>query len=217
MQMYNSFGPNPRANRMYLIEKGLTSIPTKDIDLLKAENRKPPFTDRNPGGQLPALELDNGKCIGETVAIWEYLEEKNPNPALIGSTAEDRAETRQWVRRIEQNITENMYNGFRFAEGYQLFKDRVPCEPDAAPGLKRIVQARLKWLDGLLAGRDFIVPNRFTIADIILYCAMDFGAGVGQPIDPSLANVNAWFKRIESRPSAKASLHPAAEQLKMKG
>jgi glutathione S-transferase len=216
MQMYDSFGPNPRANRMFLTEKGIT-IPMKEVDLLKAENRQAPYTERNPGGQLPGLELDSGKCIGETVAIWEYLEEKNPTPALIGANAEERAETRQWQRRVEQNITENLYNGFRFAEGYELFKNRVPCEPDAAAGLKRITQARLKWLDGLMAGREFIVPNRFTIADIILYCALDFADGVGQKLDPSLANVNNWFKRIDARPSAKASLHPASAQLKMKG
>jgi glutathione S-transferase len=216
MQLYNSFGPNPRAMRMFLAEKGIT-LPTKDVDIMKGENRQPPYTDRNPGGQLPALELDNGKCIGETVAIWEYLEEKHPNPPLIGANAEERAETRQWVRRVEQNITENIYNGFRFTEGLELFKNRVPCEPEAGPGLKRIAQARLKWLDGLMAGRDFIVPNRFTIADIILYCCTDFSAGVGQTIDPSLSNVTAWFKRIDSRPSAKASLHPASAQLKMKG
>ncbi len=216
MKMYNSFGPNPRANRMFLAEKGIT-LPTIELDLLKGENRQGPYTERNPGGQVPALELDNGKCLGETVAIWEYLEEKHPTPALIGATAEDRAETRQWQRRIELNITENLYNGFRFAEGLPIFKDRMPCEPEAAPGLKRIAQARLKWLDGLLAGREFIVPNRFTIADIILYCALDFAADVGQKIDPSLANLNAWFKRIDGRPSAAASLHPAAAQLKMKG
>ena len=85
MLLYDSFGPNPRAMRMFLAEKGITIL-KKDIDLMNAENRRPPYTDRNPGGQLPALELDNGKCIGETVAIWEYLEEKNPNPPLIGST-----------------------------------------------------------------------------------------------------------------------------------
>jgi glutathione S-transferase len=201
---------------MFLTEKGLT-IPTITIDLLKGENRQAPYTERNPGGQVPALELDNGKTIGETVTICNYLEEKHPTPALIGATPEDRAETRQWQRRVEQNITENLYNGFRFAEGLPLFKDRVPCEPDAAPGLKRIVQARLKWLDGLIAGREFIVPNRFTIADIILYCALDFSDGVGQKIDPSLSNVTAWFKRIDARPSAKSSLHPASAQLKMKG
>ena len=216
MLLYNSFGPNPRAMRMFLAEKGI-SIPTKDIDLMQAENRRPPYTDRNPGGQLPALELDNGKCLGETAAIWEYLEEKNPTPALIGATPEERAETHQWQRRVEQNITENIYNGFRFTEGLELFKNRLPCEPEAGPSLKRIAQARLKWLDGLIAGREFIVPGRFTIADIILYCCLDFAAGVGQTIDASLNNMNTWFKRIDSRPSAQASLHPASAKLKMKG
>jgi glutathione S-transferase len=216
MQLYDSFGPNPRAMRIFLAEKGIT-IPTKTVDIMKAENRREPYTDRNPGGQLPALELDNGKCIGETVAIWDYLEEKNPAPALIGTTAEERAETHQWQRRVELNITENIYNGFRFAEGLEMFRNRLPCEPEAAAALKRIAQARLKWLDDLIAGRDYIVPNRFTTADIILYCCLDFAAGVGQTIDPSLTNLQNWFKRIDNRPTAKASLHPATEKLKMKG
>src|ERR1700681_3108547 len=161
MELYDSFGPNPRANRMFLLEKGIT-IPIKPIDLLKAENRKPPYTDVNPGGQLPALELDNGKTIGETVAIFEYLEEKHPKPPLIGATAEERAETRQWQRRVELNITENIYNGFRYAEGFDLFKNRMPVFPEAAPSLKTLAQKRMEWLDGLIAGRDWIVPNRFT-------------------------------------------------------
>jgi glutathione S-transferase len=216
MQLYDSFGPNPRAMRMFLTEKGI-KIPTKDVDLMGAENRKPPYTDRNPGGQLPALELDNGKCIGETVAIWEYLEEKHPTPALIGSNAEERAEARMWQRRVELQITEHMYNGFRFAEGAELFKNRMRILPEAAPGMKLIVQDKLKWLDALLEGKQYIAGDRFTIGDIILFCALDFGGGVGQKIDPSLKNVNAWFKRVEARPSAKSSLHPASAQNGMKG
>jgi glutathione S-transferase len=216
MLLYDSFGPNPRAMRMFLAEKGIT-IPTRDVDLQKAENRRPPYTDRNPGGQLPALELDNGKCIGETVAIWEYLEEKHPAPALIGATAEERAEARQWQRRVELTITENLYNGFRFSEGAAMFKDRMRILPEAAPGMKQVVQDRLKWLDGLLEGKDYIAGKRFTIADIILFSALDFGAGVGQKIDPSLKNLNAWFQRVDGRPSAKASLHPASAKMGIKG
>ena len=216
MQLYDSLGPNPRALRMYLAEKGI-SIPKKDVDLMGAENRKPPYTDRNPGGQLPALELDNGKCIGETVAIFEYLEEKHPTPSLIGATAEERAEARQWQRRIELQITEHLYNGFRYAEGAELFKTRMRILPEASAGLKSIVQDKLKWLDAQLEGKEYIAGNRFTVADIILYCALDFGGSVGQKIDPSQKNVNAWFKRVESRPSAKSSLHPASAQTGMKG
>ena len=99
MKVYDSFGPNPRALRMFLREKGieLTKI---DVDLLGAENRRAPYTERNPGGQVPALELDDGRVLGETVAIFEYLEEKHPTPPLVGRTPEERAETRQWQRRV---------------------------------------------------------------------------------------------------------------------
>ena len=118
---------------------------------------------------------------------------------------------------MELNITENIYNGFRFAEGLEMFRTRLPCEPEAASALKRIAQARLKWLNGLIAGRDYIVPDRFTIADIILYCCLDFAAGVGQTVEPSLTNLHNWFERVGNRPSARTSLHPAADKLKMKG
>ena len=86
MQVYDSFGPNPRALRMFLLEKGL-ELPKIDVDLLGAENRRGPYLERNPGGQLPALELDDGRVLGETVVIYEYLEEKHPRPPLIGPTS----------------------------------------------------------------------------------------------------------------------------------
>jgi glutathione S-transferase len=215
MQLYDSLGPNPRAARMFLAEKGIT-IPTKPVDMMKAENRKPPYTDRNPGGQVPALELDNGQCLGETVAIFEYLEEKFPNPPLIGTTPEERAEARQWQRRVELNITEHVYNSFRYSEGLAMFKDRIKVLPEAAPGLKDLVDDRLMWLDGIMNGNQFIAGNRFTIADIILYCALDFAGGVGRKLPPDSKWLPGWFERVNARPSAVASLHPMAGKVKMR-
>jgi glutathione S-transferase len=216
MKVYDSLGPNPRALRMFMLEKKMT-LPTLAIDLLGAENRRPPYTDRNPGGQVPALELDDDRVIGETVAIFEYLEEKHPTPSLIGTTAEERAETRMWQRRVELNLTEHLYNGFRYAEGIELFRPRMRVLPEAADGLKAIVRDKAAWLDGLLAKKKFIAGDRFTIADIILYCALDFGGTVGQPLDPGLKNLNAWMARVAERPSAAASLHPAAAGMGMRG
>lgn len=215
MRLYNSLGPNPRCVRMFMAEKGIT-LPTIELDILGAENRRPPYTDKNPGGQMPALELDNGSVLGETVAICEYLEDKHPTPALIGSTPEEKAEERMWQRRIELNITENLYNGFRYAEGLQMFKDRMHCLPEAATGLKAIVQEKLAWLDKLMEGKTFIAGNRLTLTDIILYVALDFGTGVGQKIDPNLKNIAAWFKRMNERPSATASLHEKAKAAGMR-
>jgi len=216
MKVYDSFGPNPRALRMFLLEKDV-DLPKTTIDLMGAENRQPPYTDKNPGGQVPALELDDGRVLGETVAIFEYLEEKYPHPPLIGRTPEERAETRMWQRRVELKITEPLYNGFRFAEGVELFRTRMRVLPEAADGLKATARDNLAWLDGLLQGKQFIAGDRFTIADIILYCAVDFGASVGQPLDSSLANLTAWKQRVTSRPSAAGSLHPMSAATGMNG
>ena len=216
MKIYDSFGPNPRALRFFLAEKG-RDVPTVNVDLMGGENRRGAYVERNPGGQIPALELDDGRVIGETVAIFEYLEELQPTPALIGTTAEERAETRMWQRRVELKITEHLYNGFRFAEGVELFRPRMRVLPEAAEGLKATARDGLAWLDPLLTGTRWIAGDRFTVADVILYCALDFGRTVGQPVDPGLVNVSAWFARVAARPSAAASLHPQAGAVGMNG
>lgn len=216
MKLLNSFGPNPRLVRMFMAEKGI-SIASEDHDLLGGANRQAPYLKKNPAGQTPSLELDDGTVLAETVTICEYLEELHPQPALVGTTALERANTRMWVRRVELNITEYMYNGFRFAEGIEIFRNRMVCIPEASPGLKAKAKAGREWLDGLIAGRDFIAGNKISLADIVLYACVDFCKGVGQPLDPELKNLAAWYARVNARPSATASLHPAAEQLKMAG
>lgn len=216
MKMLNSFGPNPRMVRMFLAEKGL-ELPMEQLDLLGGENRGAAYTKKNPGGQTPALELDDGTVIGETVAICEYLEELHPTPALIGSTPQERAVTRMNTRRVELNVTENMYNGFRFSEGLGLFKDRMLCLPEAAAGLKNKAKEGLALIEKLLEGKQFICGDKITVADLVLYCCTDFAAGVGQTIDPSFKNVTAWFARVNARPSATASLSPGWDQVGMRG
>lgn len=210
MKFFDSLGPNPRLVRMFMLEKGVT-VPAQQIDIMGGENRRAPFTDKNPAGQMPALELDNGKVIAETVVICEYLEDKNPNPPLVGKTPEEKAETRMWIRRIEQRITSPLADGFRYAEGLAMFKDRMHTIPHAAADLKAIAQEGEAWLDGLIAGRQWVCGDRFTLADIVLYCVLDFGKGVGQAVNPNAKNLLALVERIGKRPSAEASLHPVAK------
>jgi glutathione S-transferase len=204
MKLYNSVGPNPHVVRMFMAEKGL-DIPKVEVDLMKGENRADTHLARNPHGQMPTLELDNGQYVSEILAICEYLEDTHPTPPLIGATPEERAETRMWTRRIDLNIAEPMATGFRYSEGLPLFKSRIYTAPDAAEGLKGLAQDRLKWLDGQMAdGREFICGKRFTLADILLFCFLGFGATVGQTLKPDLKNVGAWFERVKARPSASA-------------
>jgi len=203
VKFYNSIGPNPRVVRMFMAEKGL-KIPSQDVDLMAGDNRKPEHLARNPHGQMPALELDDGSFISEILAICEYLEDTNPSPALIGANPKEKAEARMWTRRVDLNIVEPLTNGFRFSQGLRLFKDRIVTVPEAADGLKKIAQDRLTWLDGQMAAKDFLCGKRFTLADIHLFCFLEFGTQVGQPLNPENKNVAAWFERVKARPSTAA-------------
>lgn len=195
---------------MYLVEKNLT-LPMRQVDVFTGENRQAPYLAHNPAGQTPALLLDDGTCIAESVAIMEYLEELHPTPPLIGTTPAQRAATRQWQRRVELNITENIHNAYHYAEGLARFQGRIPVAPEAAEGLKRVAQDRIAWLDRMLDGHTCIVGDRFTIADIWLYIWLDFAISVQQPFDRTLRNIAPWFERIATRPSANASLHPGCK------
>jgi glutathione S-transferase len=203
MKFYDSVGPNPRIVRMFMAEKGI-DIPKQAVDLRGGENRQEPHLKRNPMGQMPTLELDDGSYLAEITAICEYLEEKNPKPAIIGSTAEERAECRMWTRRVDLNICEPLANGYRFGEALKFFEKRIPVAPEASPGLKMIAAKRLQWLNGQMAGKEYLCGKRFTLADIFLYGWLDFGNQVGQPLDPANTNIAAWMARVAARPSAKA-------------
>ncbi len=203
MKFYNSIGPNPRAVRMFIAEKGLT-VPMVEVDLMKGENRQGPYTEKNTAGQMPCLELDDGTTVSEITAICEYLEDTHPRPALIGTTPKEKAETRMWTRRLDLNICEPMANGFRYSEGLPLFKNRIPTAPEAADGLKRVAQDRLLWLDKQLEGRQWVCGDRFTYADIHLFAFLDFGKQVGQPLNPEAKTIAAIYDRIRDRPTAKA-------------
>ena len=216
MKFLNSFGPNPRMVRMFMAEKSI-ELESIEHDLMGAENRGDAYVAKNPGGQMPALELDNGTVIAETVVICDYLEDHHPTPALIGTNSEERAEARMWNRRIEQKITEHMYAGFRFAEGLGIFKDRMYCMPDAAASFKEAAQVGLEWLNGQMEGKHYLCGDRITIGDLVLYCCTDFAGKVGQGINPAHSNLTDWFARMDARDSAKASLHPAAAKVGMQG
>jgi glutathione S-transferase len=182
MRLYNSIGPNPRAVRIFMAERGI-ELPKIEVDIRGGENRQGPYLSKNPSGQCPALELDDGSVITEITAICEYLDEVAPGSSLIGTSPQQRAETRMWARRIDLNILEPMANGFRFGEGLKMFENRVHCIPHAAADLKATAQE---------------------LADILLFAFLDFFSGVGQEINPALKNITAWHARMKARPSANA-------------
>jgi glutathione S-transferase len=203
MKLFNSMGPNPHVVRMFIAEMGI-DIETIEIDLMGGENRQDSYLKKNPSGQLPALELDDGSFLAEITVICEYLDELNGHTNLIGTNPQERAETKMWTRRIDLQIIEPLTNGFRYAEGYDLFKDRLHLIPEAANDLKAIAQERLTWLDKQLEGKEFICGDRFSLADIMFYCFLHFGSTVGQPINQDNTNIVSLYEKIGMRESSSA-------------
>lgn len=205
MKLYNSVGPNPQIVRMFLAEKGV-SADLHEIDLRAGDNRRGDYVEKiNVAGQMPALELDDGTVICEVTAICEYLEELHPEPVLIGATPEQRAETRMWTRRVDLGIVEPLLGGFRSVEGRRMFEPRMLLvRAEAGDDLKAMARDKLLWLDKQMSGRTFICGDRFSLADILLYCVLAMGQMVGQPIPDEAPWVKAWFERVKARPSATA-------------
>lgn len=204
MKLYNSIGPNPRLVRLFMAEKGITVDEQVEIDIMAGENRQADYRARNPGEQMPALELDDGRVLAETVAICEYLEEKKPEPPLIGTTPEERAMRRMWTRRIEQRIVHPLTDAFRSAEGLPLFQTRMHVIPQAADDWKQIAQEGMAWLEGLMEG-DYVTGEAVALPDIVLYSFVEFGNSVGQPLDAGHQKLNAWFERMAARDAVQAS------------
>ncbi len=204
MKLYNSVGPNPHVVRMYAAECGV-ALELEEVDLMGGANRQEDYLKLNPSGQLPCLETEAGNLIAEVTAICEYIDEKADGVTLIGTTDEARANTRMWTRRIDLGICEPLANGFRYSEGLPIFKDRMTTIPAAAEGLKQIAREKMSWLnDQMDDGRPFIGGTVVSLADVVLYCFLNFGKAIGQPYDVELSNLNAWFESMNARETATA-------------
>jgi glutathione S-transferase len=193
--------PNPRRVRIFLAEKGI-AVPLHEVDIGSAENRKPAFLEKNPYGGLPVLELDDGTCIAESVAICRYFEELHPEPPLMGTDAVDRAQVEMWNRRMELDLFRTVTDAFR--NGHEFFKGRVTQVPEYAAVCKAAAPGKLAWLDGVLAERPFIAGERYSIADITALCAVDFGRVIGLRISPEQKHLARWHESVSGRPSAKS-------------
>ena len=202
MKLYDfTRAPNPRRVRVFLAEKGIT-VPMEQVDLFTGANRTPAALRRNPYGGLPVLELDDGTCIAESVAICRYFEDLHPQPALMGVDAKDRAVVEMWNRRMELVLFAHIARYFQHTS--EIFKTRIKQIAEVAEVAREASLAQMRMIDGLIAGRRFIAGERYTIADITAMVALGLGAVVGLTVDPGLANLTRWYGEVSARPSARA-------------
>ena len=201
MKLYDfPFAPNPRKLRVYLAEKGI-EIPRVMVNIVKGEQHTPEFLEKNPTGGLPVLELDDGTCLRESLAIIEYLEELHPEPPMIGRTPLERARVRALERTVDLGVLMNVARVLH--NTHAVLPGRVP-NPELAAIARRDLEKPAHFLDAQLAdGRAFVAGDRVTIADCTLFAAMEFARtgnlGIEWP-----TQIARWYEHFRKRPSASA-------------
>lgn len=193
--------PNPRRVRIFLAEKGI-DLPETRVDMMKREHKSPEFRAKNSMGQLPTLELDDGTCISETVAICRYFDETQPDPPMFGTTPVEKALVDMWVRRVEFTVMMPVGNFWRHAHPRTAalltqYKDFGEANRDTYKGAQ-------KYLDRELDGKTWLVGDSYSMADICLLSTVDFADWIGLPLEDEFGNLKAWHARAAARPSADA-------------
>ena len=207
MKLHSSLGPNPRLVRMFLIEKGLaegTDFERVHYDIISGENRQSAeYTARNPLGTTPTLELDDGTCLTESWPICEYLEELHPAPNLFGESAVERATVRKWARLFDQEVVVPMTMGFRAGAGRPIFAPRMSVvSAEAGAELSAMADEKWRWFDSALGARDHFALDRFTFADLIVFCFANFGFTVGWKLPEGTDNLARFIAAHNLRASA---------------
>jgi glutathione S-transferase len=203
MKLYDTkTAPNPRRTRIFLAEKGIT-VPTEQVDMTTFQHRTPEYTAINPFQRMPALVLDDGTVITESMAICRYFEVLQPEPALFGQGAKEIALVEMWNRRCEINYFANVAAVFRHL--HPAMKEyEVPQVPAYAEAMRPKAIWFLELLDKELATREFIAVPNYSVADITALVAYDFMKPSRITMPDNLSHVKRWHAAVSARPSARA-------------
>ena len=200
--------PSPRRVRIFAAEKGI-ALPTVQVDLRTGEHLGEAFRAINPTCTVPVLELDDGTCIYESVAVCRYLEAAYPEPPLMGRDPAEQGVVAMWDHRIE--IEGFLAAAEMFRNAVRGMKDRALPGPDPVVQIPELAErGRIRvgrffdTLDDQLAGREFITGPRYTVADITALVAVDFINRLKVETPESCGNVRRWHEAVSSRPSASA-------------
>jgi glutathione S-transferase len=203
MKLYNEHNPapNPRRVRIYLAEKGI-SFPFVHVPMREKAHKSTEFLTKNSLGQVPVLELDDGRMLSESIAICRYLEELHPQPPLFGADPWQRAQVEMWSRRIEFGLMSRLGAVWINTHKYTAHLGTQFKDFGEASRL-RAVKA-LQWLNDELQGREYLANERYSMADIVALTTVDFGTFIGVEMPAELTHLHAWHARVSSRPSAAA-------------
>jgi glutathione S-transferase len=201
MKLYDTpMAPNPRRVRWLMAEKGIEDIELVPMNLMQGMHKTPDFLAKAGLPALPALELDDGTTITESIAICRYLESRYPEPNLFGRTPEETAVIEMWMRRAEMLVAAPFMLGVRHTHPAMAAletQDPHVGQYNTDQGL-----AALKVLDARLAESEWLAGDRLTIADIVGFIGVDFTRMIRLAIPEELVNVQRWVAAMRARPAA---------------
>ena len=193
--------PNPRRVRIFAAEKGI-ELPLEEVSIPKREQKSAEFVAKNPRGQTPILELDDGTVIAESVAIMRYLEAEHPEPPLFGTTSREIAEIEMWCRRVELILM--LPVGAVWVHTHPFTAALPGRNAEWGEANRPRVEEAMRFFDQSLDGRDYLAGSAFTAADILLLSVIDFARFVGMEMPEECSHLKAWHERVSARPSAAA-------------
>ncbi len=194
--------PNPRRVRIYLAEKGIT-VPTKIMSIIAGEHKAPEFVAKYPPGQLPVLELDDGRMIGESIAICRYFEVLNPDPPLFGTGPVEMAEIDMWIRRVELTLMNPIAQLWMHTHPFTA-RVVVPQYTEYGESNRPKALAAMRRFDEALKDTTFLAGDDYSVADIALLTTIDFAGFIDVPLPEDVPALGRWHARVSARPSAQA-------------
>ena len=203
MKLYDSYrAPNPRRVRWFMAEKGIDDIEVVNLNVFEGEHRKPDYLAKAGLPNVPALEMDDGTCITESVAICRYLESVYPEPNMFGRDPKETAVIEMWTRRVEMLVSTPLMLTVRHSHpALAALEKQVP---EVAETNRRGAERALKVLERRLGESEFIAADRVTMADILAATAIDFSRMAKFSVPEAFGNVRRWYDGMMQRPAAKA-------------
>lgn len=196
--------PNPRRVRWFMAEKGIEDIEIVEVDIFGGDHRTPGYLAMAGLPHVPALELDDGTGITESIAICRYLEHLYPEPNMFGTTPLEMAVIEMWTRRAEMMVATPLMLTVRHAHpALAALEEQLP---EIAEAQRPAAERGLQVLDQRLGQNTFIAADRITMADIVAFTAIDFARMVKFRPAEELRHVARWTDAMRARPAASAGI-----------
>lgn len=200
MKLYTDrLAPNARRVLMFVAERGI-DLKIEEVSVAGGANRTEAFLAKNPLGQVPLLELPDGECIAESMAICRYLDETSPGPSLFGADPIERARLHMWTRRVEAGVfVAAVELGHH---GHPFFRDRFQQIPAFADLCRDTLSKTYSLLNDQLRGTSHVAGDAFSVADVVAFCGLELAKVWQAPPDDSLVHLARWHETVAMRPSA---------------